>query len=147
MEPAELLDLECRAFSRYLTGQAPSEAARAYYARAHTTIPYRAGGAIPVDRSLLSVARHGGFLLRTADGYSRFFRPTGPLRQKLVLCLAILENTPEAHEGLNSATVGSPVLLLSRLLFSAVASAAALGIGLLIFGPIQLVSGRTPDRG
>ena len=140
-EPAARLDLECREFSRYLAGRDPSEAARAYYVRAHRTIPYLTGGEmLPVDRGLLAAARRGGFLLRAADAYGRFFRPAGPLRQKLVLCLAILENSPDTHEHLNSAEVGPTALVLARLVGAGIVAGLALVTGMLAFGPQQLLS-------
>jgi hypothetical protein len=145
-EPVELLDAECRAFGRYLTGREPSESVRRYYAGAHRNIPYLTqGGVRPVDRWLLAAARRGGFLLRAADGYARFFRPAGPLRQKLILCLAILENSPETHSLLNGVETGTPALLLSRLVLTGMVAALALGTGILLFGPGQLLS--QPDAG
>lgn len=133
---------ECAAFAQYLAGATPTPAMQAYYRRAHATIPFRAAGAlVPIDRSLLGWARRGGLPLRLADAYARFFRPTGALRQKLTLMLAILENSPETHRWLNSGETGSGAGVLAGLLLTGLAFVAALALGTLLFGPLHLLGG------
>ena len=141
-ESAEALAVECDAFTRYLVGQPATGPMTAYYQRAHTTIPYRTTGPLPaVDRALIRAAGSGRIALRSADAYARFFRPTGALRQKLTLCLAILENSPETHAGLNRTEVGNRWRVLAGVALSGVAFLCSLGLGVVIFGPLQLLGG------
>lgn len=140
---AEQEDLapECQAFTRYLAGRPPDDYIRGRYQRGHARIPYRlAGGGSAADRAILRVARLGPLAARMADIYSRFFRPTGVLRQKLVLLYAILENSPETHAWFNAASVGGPVALLGGLVLSGFASGMLLLAGIVCLGPLHLVA-------
>ncbi len=144
VESPETLALECSALVRYLVGQPATAPMQAFYARAHATIPYRKGPPpVAVDDALVSAIGSGGVVLRAADAYARFFRPTGPLRQKLTLALAIVENSPETHAGLNRAAVGPRWRVLTDVALAGVGFLCCLGMGLLVFGPQQLTSGRT----
>ena len=141
-ESAEALAVECDALARYLVGQPATGPMIAYYQRAHANIPYRTAGDLSaVDRALIRAAGGGTVLLRAADAYARFFRPTGPLRQKLTLCLAILENSPETHAGLNRTETGQRWRVLAGVALSGVAFLCSLGLGVVIFGPPQLFGG------
>jgi hypothetical protein len=140
--PETNLTRECRAFARYLADAPPPAAMTDYYVAAHEAIPFAARGEPGgVDAVLLRVSRLGGPALRMADAYARICTPTGPLRQKLTLALAILENCPETQARLNRAATGSRARVLTGLAGTTLASALALGFGVLIFGPIQLVLG------
>jgi hypothetical protein len=135
---------ECAAFARYLADAAATPAMQAYYVRAHATIPHRGSGLqAPVDRWLSGAAGRGGLPLRLADAYARFFRPTGPLRQKLTLMLAILENSPETHERLNTSETGRRGAVLAGLALTGLTFAATLAFATLVFGPRQLLGGGT----
>ncbi len=137
----EPLGLECRVFTGYLAGRAPDEYIRVHYERGHARIPYRqAGGLTAVDRAILNVARLGPLPARMADIYSRFFRPTGALRQKLVLLYAVLENSPETHAWFNAAAVAGPAALLGGLFLNGLASVALLLAGILCIGPLHLAA-------
>ena len=144
-ESADLLAVECDALARYLVGHPATLPMRAYYQRAHANIPYRTAGPLStVDRALIRAAGRGGVLLRAADAYARFFRPTGALRQKLTLCLAILENSPETHGWLNQAETGNRMRLLAGVALAGVAFLFSLGIGIVIFGTVHLLGGGRP---
>jgi hypothetical protein len=137
----DLLDRECRVFTRYLAGRLPEEYIRVRYQRGHARIPYRlAGGATAADHAILRIARMGALPARMADIYSRFFRPTGVLRQKLVLLYAVLENSPETHAWFNTAAVGAPAALLGGLVASGFASGILLGLGIVCIGPLHLAA-------
>ena len=128
-------------FTRYLAGREPDEYIRVRYERGHARIPYlQSGGPTSVDRALLRVARLGPTLARAADSYSRFFRPTGALRQKLVLLYAVLESSPETHAWFNSGAVGGPVTLLGGLALNGLASGASLLLGIVVIGPLHLAA-------
>ena len=128
-------------FTRYLAGREPNDYVRVRYERGHARIPYRqSGGLVAIDRATLSIARWGSFPTRAADSYSRFFRPTGALRQKLVLLYAVLENSPETHTWFNSGVVGGPAALLGGVLASGLASGTALLLGIVVIGPLHLAA-------
>lgn len=152
VEADDSLARECVVFARYLADTAPPPSMPAYYISAHARIPYRAGGPPRgVDAALLAAGRLGGPALRAADSYARFLRPTGPLRQKLSLALAILDNSPETHRNVGQATIGSVPAVLAGMVGGGLLFALSLGFGLLLFGPMQLVAGggaaEPPGRG
>ena len=143
----EALAHECRAFTAYLTGLAPTPYVLEKYRLSHRRIPYLTQEPPKwIDRLLLGTAIHGRFLLRCADGYARILRPTGMLRQKLVLALAVLENSPPTHLRLNSAREGSQGVLALGIVGRGLGFSLILLIGLLVFGPLHLVSALIPDQ-
>jgi hypothetical protein len=146
LDPA-LLARECQAFSSYLTGLAPTPYAVEKYQRGHGRIPYLHGGqADRVDAMLVGLGRHGGLPLRCADAYARLFRPTGVLRQKLVLALAVLENSPPTHLRLHTAREGTPAATGLTLLGLGLGFMLCLVAGLVILAPAHLVLSLIPGR-
>lgn len=143
----EALARECRAFTAYLTGLAPTPYVLEKYRRGHGRIPYLTQDPPKrVDRLLLGAASHGGLLLRCADAYARILRPSGMLRQKLVLTLAVLENSPPTHLRLNSAREGSPAVLILGVIGRGLGFSLSLLLGLLLFAPLHMFSTLLPDR-
>ena len=143
----EALAHECRAFTAYLTGLAPTAYVLEKYRLGHGRIPYLTQEPPQwVDRLLLRAAIHGSLLLRCADAYARILRPTGMLRQKLVLALAVLENSPPTHLRLNSAREGNPAVLALGILGRGLEFSITLLIGLVCFAPVHLVSALSPDQ-
>ena len=134
-------DAECRAFTRYLVGTDPTEYITNSYHRLLPSagVPHETS-AVLIERSLLAAGRAGSLPLRMADGYARFFRPRSLLRRRLILLLAIVENC-EPNEGvLNSGAEGSLVSVGLRLMVSLVASGLCLIAGVILFGPLHLLS-------
>jgi hypothetical protein len=143
----EALAHECRAFTAYLTGLAPTAYVLEKYRLGHGRIPYLTQEPPKwVDRLLLRAAIQGSLLLRCADAYARILRPTGMLRQKLVLALAVLENSPPTHLRLNSAREGSAAVLALGVLGRGLGFSFALLMGVLMFGPLHLVSALFADQ-
>ncbi|MEP6572349.1 MAG: hypothetical protein ABJD11_06620 [Gemmatimonadota bacterium] len=139
--PTEQLQRECEVFTRYLSGRPATEYVIGKYERGHRRIPYlQARGVAPVDRYLLIIARSGTYGARLADAYARFFRPTGPVRQKLALMLAILENSPTYHEWFNSAESPGKVRVSLGLIASGLAFMVLLAGGIVIVGPVHLAA-------
>ena len=138
---------ECRVFTRYLTGQPPTDYVVRKYQQGHQAIPYRLKGEEDAfDVFLAIAARRGPFMARIADAYARRARPHGVLRQKLSLLLAILENSPSDHRRFTAG--GRGILLawlvtgycLARFVFFTL-------VGTLFFGPLKLLlKGRKPAR-
>jgi len=99
---------------------------------------------------LLRFGSFGTVTAGLADAYARFVRPTGVLRQKLVLMCAVLENSPETHARFNSAAVGSRVTILARLLLVGFTAALNITAAMLLLAPLHLAVGlmdRKPGRG
>jgi hypothetical protein len=140
------LERECEVFCHYLTGSAATEYVVRKYVAGHASMP-AAGTRVDrlIDRWLLAVARTGPTPARFADSYARMLRPHGPLRHRLVLLLAILENSPGFHERLDHATRGAPMGIMLELGITGVGFVLRLALGLACFGPVHLVSGAARD--
>jgi hypothetical protein len=141
-ESPAVVTAECRTFARYLSGVDASPYVQAGYAR---LLPSAAvspqASARLIERSLLAVARQGELPVRVADVYARFFLPRSALRRRLVLVLAMLENTPVSERPLNSAYEGSLPAVVLHLALTGIASVGCLLVGLVVFGPLHLASG------
>jgi hypothetical protein len=132
---------ECRVFGRYLIGIEPSEyVLRCYLQLLPSASVSQKEGALLIERSLMSVARMRPELTRVADAYARFFRPRSLLRRRLILLLAILENSVPAERRLNTGSEGTPLGVIAGLVVSLVASGLCLVAGIVLFGPVHLVS-------
>jgi hypothetical protein len=137
----DVLIAECSVFCRYLTGQAPSEYVLTCYGDAAPSTSGFAQEPLPlIDRGLLGLARKGRLPARIADSYARIFRPHSLLRRRLILVLAILENSPHTAAELNSALEGSRAAITARIGLTLLASAACLSIGIVLLGPLHLVT-------
>ena len=87
---AEGLRRECRVLARYLGCEASPQVVDAY-------LRFHARRDLPTDRfdqSCLWLAGRGSFGVRLADAYATRLRPSGALRAKLVLAMALLECDP-----------------------------------------------------
>jgi hypothetical protein len=144
----EVLAREFGVWSRYLGTAAPEAQAVAAYVRAHPSAALHAGDRF--DRTLVSVARRSPAWCALADSYARRVRPYGSLRRKLVLALAVLESTPQAHAAYDTAKAGAPVVSWLALAASGAGWAARTAVAVALLLPLHLASrlGRTEaDRG
>ena len=133
-----VLEEECRVFAEYLLGCAPPSYAIQKYADAHLVSPIFCKGT-RFDFFVVRVARSHRSITTMADAYARLFVPTGLLRKKLVLLLAILETSPPSCHLIDAVDRGGNVALLFRLLAKGVVSAVSLTAGMLLFFPAQMV--------
>lgn len=135
---------EVDTFARYLIGErVASEALADAYASAHGKLALVARGGI--DRWLLDVARLHPFLTRVADAYARRFAPRAAVRRKLILLLAMLESTHPTSEAFEAPGVSAGSVVLRLFAHGMVAVLATLA-GLVVFGPLHLVSNLAADR-
>ena len=141
-ESATVVAAECRVFAHFLADTDASPYVQHAYANllATSDLPSNARDRL-IERALLAVARHGTLATRVADGYARFFLPRSMLRRRLVLMLAILENSPASERRLNSGDEGSLVAVGLRLILTGMASVCCTIVGAVIFGPLHLASG------
>jgi hypothetical protein len=136
---------ECRTFARYLAGTKPSPYVVESYARLLPNADVSASaGTRLIERSLLSVAHLGTVPLRIADAYARFLLPRSLLRRRLILLLAILENSAESERFLNAGEPGGLFAAGARLAVTMVASGLSIAVGVLVFAPLHLLSGTVP---
>lgn len=138
--PTAALRSECRALCRYLVGSDPSDYVLRCYER---SVPSAgpAGNRTPlIDRTLVAVAGYGTLAARVADGYARVFRPYGSLRRRLILLLAILENSPPSAGPLNQSREGSTPGVVAGMAVTLLASGACTLAGIVLLGPVHLVT-------
>jgi hypothetical protein len=136
---------ECGVFARHLTDDEPTPYVIACYERLLPSAkrPPAVEGLL-IERALLSMGRAGGVRLRMADGYACLFRPRGGLRRRLVLVIAILENSPSSARLFNSGEEGSFVAVSARMMASMAVSALCTLGGVLVFAPVHLASALLP---
>jgi hypothetical protein len=127
-------------FSRYLAGVEPTPYLVEAYTRGHRHLPALTAPPDAVDELLLGGARLGALSTWLADAYARRARPTGILRQKLTLMLAVLESSPPAHRWVNGAATGPVLLVLARVAWAVIMGALALVVGAVLYGPLHLVA-------
>lgn len=145
MTPVEAtqLRLECTLFCRYLTGMEATEYVLAKYVAGHAAMPaLRDPSLSGLDRALVTAARGGLGPTRRADAYARFFRPGSPIRQKLVLVLAISENAPGLHDALNTAETRARWSAVLQILLILAAAGLTVAAAIIQFGPVHLASHR-----
>lgn len=133
------LSAECRVFTRHLLGVDPAAAVVDAYVAAHERAPHYAAETA-FDVRLVTVAVRHPLLARLADAYGRLLAPTGLLRRKLVLLLAILETTPPHYRAVDAPLAGGLVTTVGALAFQGVVAGAGAVLALLVFAPIHLAS-------
>jgi len=136
----EILDLECRIFTKYLAGEDPAGDVLQAYQRAHTvsTVAPDAPPPGPVDRALLRIARVGPRCTRGADGYAAVFAKATLLRRKLVLLVAILESRGDTASKIDSAEPGPRWMWMLQIGAQALGSVVVLSLAALLIIPLSL---------
>src|SRR5262249_36079932 len=97
--PAPGLEKECRIYTRYLTGQAPSSYIIEKYQDFHQKIGLSAE-IRGFDRFLIFLSARGPLRARLVDSYASFWYKSSVARQKMVLTLALIECAPPTFEAL-----------------------------------------------
>ena len=135
------LAAECRAFARHLSDAAPTPYVLECYAR----LAPGAAHPLPVatemiERMLLWMGRSGGVKLRMADGYACIARPRSELRRRLILLVAIMENSPSTSAQFNTADEGSLLVVGARMTGAMVVSVLCTAAGIAVIGPVHVAS-------
>jgi hypothetical protein len=133
------LEAECSALVRHLASLEPSPRVLAAYVRAHA--PGRHGPVLSTDDeddALVRFARRGPAAARLADTFAVAFDRRGPLRRKILLATAILENDPDG-ECLDRPRSFGAGPLVGRLVGGGLAFGAWLIASILVVGPVWLL--------
>ena len=120
-------------FTHYLADDEPTSYVIDCYRRllSSADLPDQTRGLL-IERTLLAFAREGVLPLRIADAYARFFRPRSLLRRRLVLLLAILENSAPTERPLNAGADGSLMTIGAQLVLTLIASGLSLVAGVIV---------------
>jgi len=132
------LEAECQTFARYLLGSVPQPYVVGKYADAHRVSAVFSQGT-RFDNLLVRVARKHPVLTRLADSHARMFAPTGLLRKKLVLLLAILETSAPSCHLIDAVDSGGKLAFFTRLAVKGTAFAISVAAGTIILLPVQMV--------
>lgn len=130
------LERECRSYTRYLVGQAPTAYIVKKYVDFHQNMD-ACNDAGAFDHLLVSISARGPLWARLADSYASVWRKNSTLRKKLVLTLALLECVLPSAQYLDRSVVGKNGTIL-RLTAAALAYASSLAVSSVLFAPIHI---------
>lgn len=121
---------ECLKFTRYLTGLEADRGIVRHYIKANQKRQLTDEQQLnTTDRATLCLARRGSFFTRSADAYCALFHPGGALRRKLVLLMAILENSRTTYTQFDIVPSKHPLQTFLNLAFQGISFALALATG------------------
>lgn len=129
---------ECSVLSRYLVHKEPDSIVMESYFRCHNTISFVCMDFH--DRLLMSLGRSTPLLTRTADAYSRFFRPHSVLRKKLAYLAGILEVSPRHFRFYESPDVSGLTGFIVKLGLKGMGLALHLLLATPILLPLQILA-------
>lgn len=132
-----VLRRECERMCRYLVGGAPREYVIQRYVDGHIARPEWFEPRSALDRTLSSAAHT--LPLGIVDATSRFASPGSVVRRKLILLLAILENTPPTCDLFEVPTVSGRAGFYLRMIPKGIALLGALLLGAVLIMPLHLV--------
>ena len=136
-KPAQT-EAECRALSRYLVGIPATDRLQRDYAafcRARAGKRPLRGAFDHLSLALLAV---GPLAVGLVDAYVSRMQRGGPAFERLVGMLALLECLPEGSAVLDRPDRGGAAWIVTRLAGRALLDALALGVGILLLGPVHL---------
>ena|SRR5579871_4979983 len=131
------LERECRSYSHYLAGQAPTS----YVIEKYMDYQNNIAAMEPSDRFdalLVSFSSRGPLCARLADSYASIWRKGSLLRRKLVLTLALLECTPPTFATLDRPPVSGWTPTIARLAVDAGCFAGSVAVSVALFAPIHI---------
>ena len=143
----ETLRREVQVFGRYLVGRDPGPYVLTWYAAWHAAHgDAEAALALRIDRVLLALARRSRVAARVADTYGARFRPSGLLRRKLVLLVALVECSPETWQTVEEPGPGGRPRTLARLASRAALEGVVLVLAAILLLPVHGVLSVLPAR-
>jgi hypothetical protein len=147
MRNQEKIDVECRVFTRYLTGQLPDSYIAEKYAAAFLPgQPLSKGLQSGFDALLVRLAVIHPLITRAVDAFARFFYTNSTLSKRLIILLAILESQASTAVRLDypDKTVFAGFMLSAAMQLTVFA--ILLGIATLFLLPLKLLLGRQPVK-
>jgi hypothetical protein len=138
---AATLGREAAIFSRYFGVRTPPPSVGEKYVLGHGALPDTRRDLL--DRALLAFASAGSWATGVADSYAALFRRDAVLRLKLVLLLAILENTAGVHADFDEGIASSRAGVFFATVGAGLRWGARLLAGLVVFTPVQLIAAVT----
>ena len=134
------LERECRTYTRYLIGQAPTKYVIERYIDFHRKSYATAAPEFDrFDHFLVGVSAWRPFWARMADSYASVLRKNSAVRQKLVLTLALLECAPPSLEQLDRVDSRSSFGTSTSIAWGAAKYAFTVLTSVVFFSPIRLV--------
>lgn len=137
--PGGPTDRECDLFTRYLIGQPATAEMCRHYARALAARGLADWPPGRFDRLLLGLAERGRAGTALVDAYTAFVDRGAPVRRRLVLLMAILENTPEGAAAFDPLPDRGAVRAAAGLLWHGFAGGLALLGAAVLLLPLRLV--------
>jgi hypothetical protein len=141
------LERECRTYTRYLIGQAPSDYVIEKYVdsfqKSDVLAALKPGR---FDEFLVEISSRRPFWAGLADSYARVFYKNSVVRKKLIVTLALLECAPPSFEALDRTDGGGPLGTVARLGVGATRYAITLLAAFVIFTPVRLGLAVTSKR-
>lgn len=133
----ESLEIECRVFTKCLTGVEANTYIQDKYKEAHLFLSGLTS-CDDFDNLLVSIARRSRISCRVADAYARWFAPQSVLRCKLVTLLAILECTSPYSTEFDETPSAFLPLLVAGWGIAILGNVVALSIGVLLLHPTRV---------
>ena len=133
-------DRECQVFTQFLVNQNPSEYVITKYQQAHSNLEvYNGSSADPFELFLVRLASKNRILTRAVDAYASFFHKRSLLRRKLILLLAILENSPPYYLQFEAPDLTNKVGVFMKLGYRGLIFLAAFLLGLILVLPAKAI--------
>lgn len=147
MYDSKQIDIECRVFTRYLTGSLPNRYISEKYAEVFCSgQPLDPDPQTEFDSLLLYLATLHPFLTRAVDAFSRFFYTGSAVRKRLIVLLALLESQASTSVDLDCPDKNVFTGFIPGMVIQLTAFALLLGIATLFLLPLKLLLGRQLTR-
>lgn len=129
---------ECETLTRHLTGEPPTPYVAEHYLAAHRERAEELRRPRDAFESLLlRLARRGPRWAWLVDCHVRLWAPTGTVRKKLVLLVAVLESSPGTSGRFYSTSGERPARTLARLFARGAAFAGGVVLSTLLLLPLR----------
>jgi len=135
------LKRECRVFCQYLFNKEPSNYVVQKYIEAHEPANLNLSNWVnPREELLLKISTWNRFFTRLIDSYTVIFWKTSLIRKKLILLVAIIESSDQAHQQVEGINNTNKPLILLRIAARLVTFIFILSLSLIIIFPITRVT-------
>jgi NADH dehydrogenase len=134
------LERECKAFTKFLINDEPTNYIRNNYQKAHQISNIFDGNTNdPFDDFLIMFSARNGLYTKLADSYASFFYKNSLLRKKLVLLLAILESSAPSYRQFEGPDSSSVLTILYKLFLKGVIFAMSFIGATILIMPVRFL--------